>query len=209
MASKSGGGETKRQSQDESPETSSYYVEGAGKGAKRSFENTQPFSKEIFGRKFVFAHNGFIPKIFQEKDFHLVHHIPLGKTDSEHIFCFLLDRIKEEVDDKQKNDSAAIARILNYYALKISKLGDSNFLMSDSKYLYTFRSNKLYSAQRNCVCRTEDLKGEPLSVKMGPACPTENQHVRLIATVPLTKDHCWQPLALRKIIVFHKGMKVD
>lgn len=185
------------------------HLRRAGKGAKRSFENTQPFSKEIFGRKFVFAHNGFIPKIFQEKDFHLVHHIPLGKTDSEHIFCFLLDRIKEEVDDKQKNDSAAIARILNYYALKISKLGDSNFLMSDSKYLYTFRSNKLYSAQRNCVCRTEDLKGEPLSVKMGPACPTENQHVRLIATVPLTKDHCWQPLALRKIIVFHKGMKVD
>ena len=106
------------------------------------------------------------------------------------------------------NNSSAMVQLLNSHASKINKLGVFNFLLSDSKYLYAFRSSKLYSARRDCVCRTEELKGGPLSIKMGPACPTENQHVSLIATVPLTKDHCWEPLPLRKTIVFHKGMKV-
>ena len=147
--------------------------------------------------------------IFHERDFRLVHHIPLGETDSEHIFCFFLDRIREEVGVKQKNDSAAISNLLNYYALKIEKLGVLNFLMSDSKYLYAFRSSKLYSAQRDCVCRNENLKGGPLSIKMGPACPTKNQSVRLIAAVLLTKDNCWKSLQPKKIVVFYKGKKID
>ncbi len=184
------------------------HLRRAGRGAKRSFVNTQPFAKEFLGHKFVFVHNGFVPKIFHNKDFRLIHFRPLGKTDSEHIFCFLLDRIKEELGDKQKNNSAAVAQLLNYYASKINKFGVFNFLMSDSKYLYAFRSNKLFSAQRDCVCHHEDFKGGPLSIKMGPACPSENQHVRLIATVPLTKDHCWEPLALKKITVFYKGIKI-
>ncbi len=184
------------------------HLRRAGRGARKSFVNTQPFAKEILGRKFVFAHNGFVPQVFCDKDFRLIHFRPLGKTDSEHIFCFLLDRIKEGLGDRQRNDPAAMARLLNYYASKIDKLGTFNFLMSDSKYLYAFRSGKLYSAQRDCVCHDENFKGGPLSITMGSACPTENQHVRLIATVPLTKDHCWEPLALKKITVFHKGRKI-
>ncbi len=185
------------------------HLRRAGRGAKRSFVNTQPFAKEALGKKFVFAHNGFVPQIFHNKDFRLIHSRPLGKTDSEYIFCFLLDRIKEELSNQKKSDPAAMVKLLDYYALKINKLGTFNFLMSDAKYLYAFRSSKLYNAQRDCVCRYENLKGGPLSIKMGPSCPMDNQNVSLIATEPLTKDKCWKLLALKKTLVFHKGKKID
>ena len=55
-------------------------------------------------RKFVFSHNGFVPKTLHNEDFRLIHFRLLGKTDSEHIFCFLLDCITEELGDQQKDD---------------------------------------------------------------------------------------------------------
>jgi glutamine amidotransferase len=185
------------------------HLRRAGRGAKRSFVNTQPFAKDLFGTKFVFAHNGFVPQVFRDKSFRLTYFKPLGKTDSEYIFCFLLDRIKERLGERQSYAPDTVARLLSYYALKINKLGTFNFLMSDSKHLYAFRSSKLYSAQRDCVCRQESFKGGPLSIRMGPACPTKNQQVALIATEPLTKDRCWDPLTLRKVEVFYNGKRIN
>jgi len=185
------------------------HLRRAGKGAKRSFVNTQPFAKELFGRKFIFAHNGFLPQIFSKKDYRLMHFKPLGATDSEHAFCYLLDRMKVEVNNKQKNNAEIIGQLLNHYACKIDKLGKFNFLMSDSKYLYAFRSDNLFTAQRDCVCRVENLKGGPLSVRMRPICPAKNQRVGLIATVPLMEDSCWKPLPLKEVIIFAKGRKID
>jgi len=185
------------------------HLRRAGRGAKRRFVNTQPFTKELYGRKFVFAHNGFLPQIFHKKDFRLSNFQPLGATDSEYAFCFLLDRMKEELGKVGVKKSEAVKCLLSHYALKVDRLGKFNFLMSDSEHLYAFRSDKLYTAQRGCICRSENLKGGPLSIKMGPICPTKNQQVRLIATEPLREDDCWNKLPRKKIVVFYRGKKID
>ncbi len=67
------------------------------RGAKREYVNTQPFVKEFYGRKFTFAHNGEVGRISRRKQFRLNEILPIGKTDSEWAFCYLLERVKEEL----------------------------------------------------------------------------------------------------------------
>ena len=56
-----------------------------------SLENTHPFQRELWGRYWVFAHNGnlhgFSPELFGQ-------FTPVGQTDSEHAFCYLLEALR-------------------------------------------------------------------------------------------------------------------
>jgi glutamine amidotransferase len=53
--------------------------------------NTHPFVRELWGRHWVFAHNGTLRAVRRYKlgQFH-----PIGTTDSEHAYCFLLERLR-------------------------------------------------------------------------------------------------------------------
>ena len=50
-------------------------------------ENTHPFSRELWGRVWTFAHNGQLRGI---KRHELTHYRPVGTTDSEHAFCWIV-----------------------------------------------------------------------------------------------------------------------
>ena len=54
-------------------------------------ENTHPFGRELWGRHWVFAHNGQLRGV-KRLPLHFYH--PIGSTDSEHAFCWLLDHIR-------------------------------------------------------------------------------------------------------------------
>src|SRR4029077_2603680 len=58
---------------------------------RASLENTHPFKRVLWGRHWVFAHNGTLPKVKKRK---LVLEEPVGETDSEHAFCWMLERIR-------------------------------------------------------------------------------------------------------------------
>jgi predicted glutamine amidotransferase len=57
-----------------------------------TLENSHPFVRELWGRYWVFAHNGdlkdFAPRL--HGSFH-----PVGNTDSEHAFCWLLQELSK------------------------------------------------------------------------------------------------------------------
>jgi hypothetical protein len=58
-----------------------------------ALENTHPFQRELWGRYWLFAHNGNL------KDFAPALNgsfVPVGDTDSELAFCFLLQRLRDE-----------------------------------------------------------------------------------------------------------------
>jgi predicted glutamine amidotransferase len=55
--------------------------------------NTHPFVREMWGRHFVFAHNGTIKKV---KNLKLGRYTPIGNTDSEHAFCYLLAALQHD-----------------------------------------------------------------------------------------------------------------
>jgi predicted glutamine amidotransferase len=57
---------------------------------KINLENSHPFSRELWGRQWIFAHNGDL------HDFNPVlsgRFTPVGNTDSERAFCYLLDQL--------------------------------------------------------------------------------------------------------------------
>ena len=49
-----------------------------------SLANTQPFVRELRGRRHVFAHNGNLPGIYRSAALALDRYRPVGQTDSEH-----------------------------------------------------------------------------------------------------------------------------
>lgn len=54
-----------------------------------SLENVHPFIREMWGTKWVFAHNGDIPNLSKPQS----KYIPNGTTDSEAVFCKILNEL--------------------------------------------------------------------------------------------------------------------
>ena len=55
-----------------------------------SLENTHPFQRELWGTYWVYAHNGHLPQFHPALDGTFK---PVGNTDSENIFCWLLQSL--------------------------------------------------------------------------------------------------------------------
>ncbi|MCV5838828.1 class II glutamine amidotransferase, partial [Escherichia coli] len=49
-----------------------------------NLENTQPFTRELWGKYWTFAHNG---QLSDYQDLYTGRHRPVGQTDSELAFC--------------------------------------------------------------------------------------------------------------------------
>lgn len=69
-----------------------------------SLDNVHPFTREMWGTKWVFAHNGDIPRFsntnqYEKSSFESslsAKYIPNGTTDSEAVFCEILNSLQRE-----------------------------------------------------------------------------------------------------------------
>ena len=102
-------------------------------------ENTPPFSRELWGRAWAFAHNGQLRGIKRRP---LGHYTPIGTTDSEHAFCWMLDRIRERYP-RPPRAPGALARLLESLAADLATLGPFNILLSDARQLYAFANTRM------------------------------------------------------------------
>ena len=66
------------------------HIRKATQGAV-GLENTHPFMRELWGRYWIFAHNGNLLEFAPELD---GYYIPVGVTDSERAFCWLLQKLR-------------------------------------------------------------------------------------------------------------------
>jgi predicted glutamine amidotransferase len=57
-----------------------------------ALENTHPFMRELWGRYWIFAHNGNLPDFSPQLDGSFT---PVGETDSERAFCWLLQNLRQ------------------------------------------------------------------------------------------------------------------
>jgi predicted glutamine amidotransferase len=165
--------------------------------------NTHPFVRELWGRQFVFAHNGTVKKASRLK---LGRFKPIGETDSEHAFCALLGALEHEFKEypRSQNDlAAAIAR----YAGKIGKDGTFNMLLGDGRSLFARCSTKLHYIVRQSPFKRATLVDEDLSVDFA-AVTTPNDRVAVIATMPLTRDETWTAGTPNTMWVFRGGKLV-
>ena len=175
-----------------------------------SLANTQPFARELGGRRHVFAHNGNLPGIYRSGALALERYRPIGQTDSEHAFCALLSRLSPLWQAQCPPTLDLRLSVLSEFAHELRALGPANFLYADGDALFAHGHRRmqitgraeppgLWTRQR--LCPTADAAPEHSG---GASIAQAGQTVVWVASVPLTQD-AWQPLADGELVAVRAG----
>ncbi len=175
------------------------HVRRANRG-KVALENTHPFTRELWGRVWTFAHNGQIKGVKQRP---LKRYLPVGSTDSEHAFCWMLDQLAARWKTLPKPDvlDAAVEALCR----DLHESGVFNAMLSDSRTLYAYCSKRLCYLTRRAPFGPARLLDEDLEVDFA-AETTPNDIVTVIATRPLTRDETWTKLERGAFLAFRDGL---
>ena len=164
-----------------------------------ALENCHPFVRELWGRYWVFAHNGDL------KDFHPHLHgafRPVGDTDSERAFCWLMQELAKAHASVPSIDE--LSHTLRELLPWPSRHGSFNLLLSNGQALWAHGTTKLHWLQRQHPFRPAQLADEDLSVDFA-ALTTPSDRVAVVATEPLTSDEAWHSLPSGELRVFVDG----
>jgi len=164
-------------------------------------ENTHPFLRELWGRNWTFAHNGQLKGIKKRK---LTHHQPIGTTDSEHGFCWMLDELRRAFPKAAPSDKQQV-QVIGRLLSELNTCGISNVLLSNGTELYAFCSTRLYSITRKAPFGHAHLSDADLQVDFAKETSSSDV-VTVIATRPLTKNEEWAPLAKGELKIFKDGL---
>ena len=164
-----------------------------------SLENCHPFVRELWGRYWVFAHNGDL------KDFAPLLHgsfRPVGTTDSELAFCWMLQEMNKS--HAGVPSEAELTHTLRDLAQRIATHGTFNFLLSNGQALWAHASTKLHYVLRQHPFSEVQLKDEDLSVDLSQLnCPEDRQAI--VVTEPLTSNEAWVAMSSGELQVFIGG----
>jgi len=190
------------------------HIRRATRGAV-SFENTQPFSRELGGRSHVFAHNGDLEGVERLGALHPGRFRPVGQTDSEYAFCLLLKRLESLwLDEDGRVPPLGVRRqIVEDFAYSLRPLGPANFLYTDGDAVFVHGHRRHQPGREgthppglHVLCRR--CSGEADRGGSVPGLELESigevQEVFLAASVPLTREG-WRPLAEGELVVARAG----
>jgi glutamine amidotransferase len=130
---------------------------------------------------------------------------PIGQTDSEKLFCWLLSSLRDQASESSSGEQ--IAEMLMVMCGQINQAGVSNILLSDGEYLYVFCSTKLNWITRRSPFGEAHLCDDDVKVDFS-SVTTENDIVTVIATEPLTNNETWQQMKSGEFRVFKDGDSV-
>jgi predicted glutamine amidotransferase len=147
--------------------------------------NTHPFIRELWGENWVFAHNGQINDFVSLEGLYE----PIGDTDSENIFCDLMNHVRQTLLRNAKSEQ--LADCLVALAKDYNKQGVFNCLLSNGDWLFTFCSTKLACITRRAPFGPACLTDADVTIDFS-AETTHNDVVSIIATQPLTSDEAWE-----------------
>lgn len=167
-----------------------------------ALENTHPFVRELWGRYWVFAHNGDL------KDYAPRLHgafRPVGDTDSEAAFCWLMQELAKAHATVPSVDE--LTRTLAELLPQPARHGTFNMLLSDGRALWAHGSTHLHALERRPPFGAATLVDEDLSVDFAPLT-TADDRVAVIATQPLTHGEAWQAFRPGELRVFVGGERV-
>ena len=147
-----------------------------------ALQNCHPFVRELWGRYWVFAHNG-----------HLNHHAPplhghfrpVGETDSEYAFCWLMQELSKS--HAQLPSVTELTLTLKELLPQIARHGTFNLLLSNGQALWAHASTQLCYLERRHPFATATLRDQDLSVDFAQhTLPTDR--VAVVVTTPLTQE---------------------
>ncbi len=167
---------------------------------KITLENSHPFMRELWGRQWIFAHNG---------DLHNFHpHLsgrftPVGSTDSELAFCYLLEQLvlKFGYFEPSLND---IFSLLEEISPKVAEYGTFNFCLSNGQALFSYATTKLHWIVREYPFQYARLVDIDVDIDFSKFT-TEEDRVAVITTEPLTQNEIWTAYQPGEMILFRDG----
>lgn len=168
-----------------------------------ALENTHPFTRELWGRDWTYAHNGQLKGYRQLKTGHFR---PVGQTDSEHIFCWLLSQLEQRYPRTPRH-WPAVFRYLGMLAGQLCQKGVFNMLLSDGQFVMAYCSTHLYWITRRAPFGKATLLDHDVEIDFQKQT-TPNDVVTLIATQPLTGNETWHRIAPGDFVLFHLGERI-
>lgn len=167
---------------------------------KVCLENTHPFDRELWGKKWCYAHNGQLSaELF---NWPLEHYFPVGTTDSEYAFCWLLDQIRKRFPEPP--EITQLTAFIHQCCEQLRTLGVFNLLLSESRHLFTYCTTKLCWITRQSPFGEARLSDCDMAVNF-EAVTTPDDIVTVIATDPLTNNETWSRLQTGEMVVFVDG----
>jgi predicted glutamine amidotransferase len=168
-----------------------------------ALENCHPFMRELWGRHWVFAHNGNLV------DFHPRLHgafRPVGDTDSDRAFCWLMqERAKRHAS---MPSVAELTRTLAELAPQIARHGTFNFMLSQGDALWAHCSTNLHYLLRQHPFGMARLQDQDMALNFAELTQPDDR-VAVIATEPLTRNETWVPMVRGQLLAFVGGAPVE
>ncbi|GAA5786092.1 class II glutamine amidotransferase [Chitiniphilus shinanonensis] len=165
-----------------------------------SLANTHPFQRELWGRYWLFAHNG---NLAERPGLDGGRFTPVGSTDSEHAFCALLNELSQRYSEPP--GLAQLHQAVAEFAGSLSRSGTFNFLLSDGRALFAHCSTDLFYVVRESPFSTAHLSDADVSIDFARVT-TPRDRVAVIATRPLTDNEAWQQMRSGELLCFVDGM---
>ena len=209
-----------------------------------AIQNVHPFHRELFGVEFVFAHNGDVPMFkggkerscchmksctassFVEgevEDVQNDHCIHLrrrifesdGDTDSEQIFCHILNALHEKFDSFPSLDD--LYYTIHELCLEISQKQEGvilNFLLGFGEYMFAYSwpgsrpGSKTWNGLHYMLRDPYDSEGKgQVEGAMKGCCELGRTQVAVIATKPLgPESNLWIEMERGDLLLFRNGI---
>lgn len=166
-------------------------------------ENCHPFMRELWGRHWIFAHNG---------DLHDYHpeltgvYQPIGHTDSELAFCALLQGLRARFPTTQPPLDELFDAVA-CLTKSITSHGTFNFLLSNGQAMFAHCSTHLQYLTREWPFSTAHLIDADMSIDFAQYTTPEDR-VTVIATLPLTDDEVWTSFKPGDLYMFRDGERI-
>lgn len=171
---------------------------------KITLENSHPFVRELWGRQWIFAHNGdlhdFQPRLSGRFS-------PVGNTDSELAFCYLLDKLVEKFGYHEPSLKEVFA-VLQEISPKIAEYGTFNFCLSNGQALFSYATTKLHWLVREYPFQHAKLIDLDVDIDFSEVTTPEDR-VAVITTEPLTDNETWQAYRQGEMILFQHGQPIQ
>ncbi|RRS03151.1 class II glutamine amidotransferase [Aquabacterium soli] len=168
-----------------------------------ALENCHPFTRELWGRYWVFAHNGDL------KGYDPLLHAafrPVGDTDSERAFCWLLQEMAKSHASVPTPEE--LTRTLRELVPQVARFGTFNFIMSNGQALWAHCSTKLHHLVRQHPFAQARLQDDDVTVDFAQVTGPQDR-VALVATQPLTDNEDWQAFKPGELLAFVDGVSLD
>ncbi|MES2977498.1 MAG: class II glutamine amidotransferase [Pseudomonadota bacterium] len=176
------------------------HIRKATQGDPLQLENCHPFTRELWGRHWLFAHNG---DLLDYNPIPAGHYQPVGTTDSERAFCMLMERLKQ-ISPREPCSLSTVFETLCTLSEETAEFGVFNYLLSNGQALFAHCSTRLYYVIREWPFSNAQLVDSDLSIDFAQ---TNDPHDRVcvVATQPLTRNESWKQLQPGQLLWIEGG----